>query len=75
MTHVNTNKLLGKMTERGYNQTTLSKELNISRATLKSYIDTPEKMPYGIISALAAKLCDDVGEATTIFFEEDLRSA
>ena len=75
MTHVNTSKLLGKMTERGYNKTSLSRELNIDRNTFASYINSPEKMPYGIISALADMLCDDVSEAVTIFFEDDLRSA
>lgn len=75
MTHVNTAKLLGKMTERGYNKTTLSKELNIDRNTFAAYMNAPEKMPYGIISALAEILCDDTSEAATIFFEDDLRSA
>lgn len=73
MVHVDIPKLRGKMAERGYTITSLSTELGISRNTLSSYLDTPEKIPYSIISAMAVALCETTEEASSIFFVPTLR--
>ena len=73
MVHVDIPKLRGKMAERGYTITSLSTELGISRNTLSSYLDTPEKIPYSIVSAMADALCETTAEASSIFFVPNLR--
>lgn len=73
MVHVDIPKLRGKMAERGYTITSLSTELGISRNTLSSYLDTPEKIPYSIVSAMADALCETTTEASSIFFAPTLR--
>lgn len=73
MTHIDVPKVRGKMAERGYTITSLSKTLNISRNTLAVYLDNPEKMPYNVVSSMAAALCDTPDEASSIFFAPDLR--
>lgn len=75
MIHVDIPKVKGKMAEREFTITSLAKELGISRNTLSSYFDEPQKMPYAIISNMAALLCDTPEEASSIFFAHDLRSA
>lgn len=73
MFSVDVPKVKGKMAERGYTNTSLAKELEISRNTLSIYFETPGKMPYGIVVAMAKILCDSGEEATSIFFAHDLR--
>ena len=73
MVHIDVPKVRGKMAERGYTITSLSNELGINRNTLSAYLDAPEKMPYTIISGMAAVLCDTSNEAASIFFAPDLR--
>lgn len=63
----------GKMAEKGYSITSLSGILKINRNTLSAYFKDPQKMPYGVLSELAAVLCDSPGEAKSIFFADDLR--
>jgi predicted transcriptional regulator len=75
MVHVDVPKVRGKMAEKGYTITSLSKELEIARPTLSNYLDEPQKMPYLIIDAMARILCDSADEAREIFFAPDLRSA
>lgn len=65
---INVQKLRGKIAENGYNITTLSEKLGLSRSTFTSYLANPRKMPLGIAAELADMLCDDKTEATTIFF-------
>lgn len=65
---VNVNKLKGKIYEKGYNKTTLSKKLEIDRNTLSGYLKNPQKMPYDIIDKMASVLCDSKDEASVIFF-------
>ena len=73
MVHIDVPKVQDKMAERGYNVTSLSNHLGISRGTLKSYLENPEKTPYGVISEMATVLCDNSQEAAAIFFASDLR--
>lgn len=73
MVHVDVPKVRGKMAERGFNITSVSEKLGISRNTFSAYLETPGKMPYSVISDLAAILCDTTEEAKNIFFADDLR--
>lgn len=66
-------KVRGKMAERGYTITSLSKRLGISRNTLSAYFETPGKTPYCVVSDMAVALCDSADEAVSIFFAADLR--
>lgn len=75
MLHVDVPRVRGKMAERGFTITSLSEQLGINRNTLSSYLDVPGKMPYSIVSDMAAILCDTEREAVDIFFAPDLRSA
>ena len=75
MVHVDIPKVKGKMAERDFTITSLAKALGISRNTLSSYIEDPQKMPYLIICNMASLLCDTPDEASSIFFAPDLRSA
>lgn len=61
-------KVRGKMAERGFTITSLSNRLGINRNTLSAYLENPGKMPYSIVSDMAAALCDTANEATSIFF-------
>ncbi len=73
MVHVDVPKVRGKMAEKGYNITSISKLLGISRMTMSDYLKSPGKIPYSTISKLASILCDDSAEAVNIFFAQDLR--
>lgn len=73
MVRVDVPKVRGKMAERGFTVTSLSNRLGINRNTLASYLETPGKMPYSIISDMANALCDTEEEAVTIFFASGLR--
>lgn len=68
-------KVRGKIVERGYDLTTFSAELGISRNTLAGYLKNPGKTPYNIVAKMADALCDDTAEATRIFFAANLRDA
>lgn len=73
MVHVDVPKVRGKMAEKGYNTTSLSEALGISRNTMTVYLRTPEKMPYSIISKMAGLLCETDQDAANIFFASDFR--
>lgn len=73
MVHVDVPKIRGKMAEKGFNITSLSERLGINRNTLSSYLDAPGKMPYDVVSEMAAILCDSTEDAVAIFFVSDLR--
>lgn len=73
MAFVDVPKVRGKMAEKGYTITSLSQVLGISRNTLTTYLETPSKMPYGVVSKMAEILCDTSSDATTIFFAKNLR--
>lgn len=66
-------KVRGKMAEHGYNLTSMSEKLGISRNTLTSYLENPGKTPYNIIAQMATMLCDNNHEASEIFFAGNLR--
>lgn len=73
MARIDVQKVKGKMAERGYTKTSLSKKLGINRNTLVSYLKSPEKTPYNVVAAMAEILCDSPEEACAIFFAHDLR--
>ena len=66
-------RVKGKMAERGFTITSLSERLGVDRNTLSSYLKTPEKMPYAVVSNMASLLCETSEEASSIFFATDLR--
>ena len=65
---MNISKIRGKMAEKGYNMSSLSERLSVSRNTLSSYFKNPKKMPYDIIEQLATILFDSIDEAFPVFF-------
>lgn len=73
MVQVNVQKIKGKMAEKGFTMTALAKELGINRNTLAAYFENPEKTPYAVMSRMADVLCDTTAEASSIFFEPNLR--
>ena len=74
MARIDVPKVKGKMAERGYTITSLAEILGIDRNTLASYLKTPEKTPYAVVSDMAGLLCDSAEEASSIFFAMDLRN-
>ena len=68
--HINVNRVYGKMAEKRYTNTSLSKFLGINRNTLASYFKEPQRMPYDV---MASVLCDSPSEAVEIFFDHNLR--
>lgn len=74
MTGIDVPKVRGKMAERGFDITSLSAELGISRNTLAGYFKHPGKTPYNVVAKMADVLCDDSAEATRIFFATNLRN-
>lgn len=74
MVFVDVPKLRGKMAEHGYNITSMSESLGVSRNTMSAYLENPEKMPYSVVAKLADILCDTQDEAVRIFFADDLRN-
>lgn len=72
MYSVDTPKIRGKMSERGYTITSLAKQIGINRNTLSSYLEAPENIPYGKLSIMAELLCDTPDEASSIFFNPNL---
>lgn len=74
MARVDVPKVRGKMAEKGFTIGSLSEKLEVDRNTLSSYLKSPEKMPYAIVSRMADLLCDTPEEAKSIFFATDLRS-
>lgn len=74
MAYIDVPKVRGKMAERGYTISALAKKLGINRNTLASYLESPEKTPYNVVSSMAEVLCDSAAEASSIFFAHDLRN-
>ena len=60
-------KIKGKMAEKGYTNSTLAKELGISRNALYVYMREPGRIPYSVMDRMAELLCDSLGEARGIF--------
>ena len=65
---VNVNKLKGRITEKGFNNSSFSKAVGISRETLRSYLKDYSKIPYDILSKMATVLECTEAEAMIIFF-------
>lgn len=65
-------KVKGKMAEKGYNNCSLSEQLDINRNTLASYFLEPGKMPLDVVQRMAETLCDSHEEAVAIFFAPKL---
>ncbi len=72
MYFVDVPKLIGRMHEKGFNQTTFSKALGINRNTLHMYLSDYKRIPYEILSKMAAILSCDFDDATKIFFAKNL---
>lgn len=72
MYFVDVPKLIGRMHEKGYNQTTFSKALGINRNTLRLYLSDYTRIPYETLSKMAAVLSCDFDDATRIFFAQKL---
>lgn len=72
MYSVNVPKLRGKMAEKGFNISSLSAELGVTRDTLSGYLNNPSKIPYQKIAIMAEKLCDTPEEREIIFFAQKL---
>lgn len=62
----------GKQGQLGISNIMLAKSIGIDRNTLANYYKKPEKMPFGIIAALAEKLEMNNEEARHIFFNNKL---
>lgn len=65
-------KVKGKMGEKGYNISSLSRKINVNRNTLTNYFNNPGAIPYEKLSAMASLLCDDSAECAKIFFAQKL---
>lgn len=70
MVFVDIPKVRGKMAERGFNITSMSKNLGISRETFANYLKEPGKIPYTVLASMADMLCDTQDEAAKIFFAQ-----
>lgn len=73
MAYINVPKVRGKMAEKGFSITSLAKSLEISRNTLSTYLEEPNKIPYSTVAKMADLLCSSPDEAAAIFFATDLR--
>lgn len=73
MVCVDVPRVRGKMAEKGYTITSLAGMLGINRNTLAVYLETPEKMPYSVVSEMAGILCDTHSDAASIFFATNFR--
>ena len=60
------------MAECGFTKTSISSACGITRNTLASYLNHPDKMPFWLIDRLAELLCDSPEEAVGIFFAAEL---
>ena len=65
---VDTQRLIGKIYEKGFNRSSFADELNISRETLRKYIRNPQSMPYNVIEQTIGILKLSSDEAKDIFF-------
>ena len=74
MAYIDVRRVRGKMAEKEYTISQLAEKLGINRNTLSTYLETPEKMPYHIVSSMAEILCDSSEEANSIFFATSLRT-
>ena len=72
MFQVDVPKLLGRMKERGYTQQSLSDAIEISRETLRNYLNNYATIPYRVLQKMAALLCSDAADAESIFFAPKL---
>jgi hypothetical protein len=74
MYRVNAPKIRGKMSEKGYTIASLAQGIGVNRNTLATYLEHPEKIPFGKLLMMADLLCDTPCEAALIFFNQDLRT-
>ena len=70
MFNINVSKLDGKIVEKGYNRTSFSKAIGISRNTLDNYRRCPGKMPYFIMCKMISLLCNSTDDIIEIFFTQ-----
>ena len=72
MFYLDVQKLKGKMAEKGYNITSLSQKLGISRNTLANYMRNPGKFPYETLEEISLLLFDTPEEVSAILFAQKL---
>lgn len=65
-------KLLGRITEEGFNMTTFSAEIGVNRNTLRTYIKDYTKIPYDVLGRMADALHCNFDDANSIFFATKL---
>lgn len=68
MYQVNVPALKGKIVERGYTNTSISKKIGVSRETFRNYLNHPGRLPIEIIYKLISTLNLSNSEASAIFF-------
>ena len=68
MYFVNVDILRGKITEKGFSNSSFAKKVGVSRNTLRSYLLHPEKISYAFMEKSATLLCDNHEDILSIFF-------
>ncbi|MBQ3540682.1 MAG: helix-turn-helix transcriptional regulator [Phascolarctobacterium sp.] len=67
---VNANKLKGKIIEKGYNVSTLSKEINMDKATFYRKLNNDSDFSIKEADRIIDVLCLDFDEVKAIFFSQ-----
>lgn len=70
MYYVNIPKLIGRIAEEGYNQATFAEAIGVNRNTLRAYLKDYTRIPYDVLSKMAAVLHCGLNDATEIFFAQ-----
>ena len=65
-------ELRGRMAARGYNVTSLSEKIGVSRNTLAKYLGHPDMMTYDAIVKIASALNMNETQIVPIFFADEL---
>lgn len=65
---VNVEKLIGKIAEKGFTKSSFAGEIGVCRDTLRSYLRDYKKIPYDVLTRMAAVLECNEDDAMAIFF-------
>lgn len=65
-------ELRGRIAARGYNVTSLSREIGVTRNTLAKYMGHPDMMPYDTMVKIISVLSLDKTQIMPIFFADKL---
>lgn len=68
MYRVDTNRLCGKIVEKGYNQQTFADAVGVCRETMRGYLKDYNRIPYKVLSKMVEVLDCGYSEAKEIFF-------